>query len=134
MLFIRCAFCHKLVFRPLYMKHRAKHTTKRPDGQMTDHVTLDPASRHQASLDGVPCAYRHPKCGGVTGMPEEIIRSYLANPFLYSGRTFCTGCNGYVPHGEVFWIETGQCLTDYFKQLQQEYLRVHGKPPPKQRV
>jgi len=134
MLFIRCAFCHKLIFRPLYAPHKAKHTKAMPDGQMTDHVTLDPKKRHHASLAGVPRAYRHPKCGGVTIMPEEIVRSYLVNPFLYSSRTFCCGCNGYVPQDQVFWIETGEGLTDYFRELQQQYLRTHGKQPPKPRV
>jgi hypothetical protein len=63
-------------------------------------------------------------------MPEEIIRSYLVNPFLYSGGSFCCGCNGYMPYAELFWEETGQCLADYFRELQAEYLRVHGEPPP----
>jgi hypothetical protein len=61
----------------------------------------------------------------------DLLRSYLVNPFLYSGRTFCCGCNDYVPHKELFWAETGQCLADYFRELQEEYLRVHGEPPPR---
>jgi hypothetical protein len=40
-------------------------------------------------------------------MPEEIIRSYLANPFLYGGGSFCWGCNDYVQEAELFWTETG---------------------------
>jgi hypothetical protein len=134
MLFVRCAFCHKLIFRPLYRSHRTKHTTRRPDGQMTDHITVQPEGRYQGSLQGVPRGYRHPRCGVVTGMPEEIVRSYLANPFLYGGGSFCCGCNDYVPYGELFWAETGQCLADYFRQLQGEYLRVHGRRPPKPEV
>jgi hypothetical protein len=56
-------------------------------------------------------------------MPEEIIRSYLANPFLYNDTTLCTGCGDYVPVSEVFWVETGQSLAEYNQALQQAYLR-----------
>jgi hypothetical protein len=64
-------------------------------------------------------------------MPEEIIRSYLVNPFLYSGGSFCCGCNDYLPYEQLFWVKTGQRLADYFRDLQAEYLRVHGEPQPK---
>ncbi len=131
MFFIRCAFCHKLVVRPFYSRHRAKHTERKPDGQMTDHVTVHPTGRYTGSLRGVPRAYRHPACGVATGMPEEIIRSYLVNPFLYSGGSFCCGCGDYRPYEELFWVETGQSLAEYFAGLQQDYLRVHGEPPPR---
>jgi hypothetical protein len=63
-------------------------------------------------------------------MPEEIIRSYLVNPFLYSGGSFCVGCKSYVPYDQLFWIETNQSLDDYFRQLKQDYLKLHGQPPP----
>ncbi len=134
MLFVRCAFCHKLVFRPFYAGHKVRHTKPLPDGQMTDHVTVHPQGRYKGSLKGIPSGYQHPKCGVVTGMPEEIIRSYLVNPFLYSDRTYCCGCNAYVQRSELFWVETGQCLADYFQGLQAEYLRVHGERPPRQQV
>jgi hypothetical protein len=49
---------------------------------MKDHVTVHPTGRFKGSLRGVPQVYRHPKCGVATKMPEEIIRSYLVNPFL----------------------------------------------------
>jgi hypothetical protein len=130
MLFIRCPFCHKLVFRFFYPGHEAKHTTLLPDGQMTDHVTVHPTGRYKGSLKGVPQTYLHQKCGIVTRMPEEIIRSYLVNPFLYGGGSFCCGCNDYVGENELFWHETGQCLADYQRELQEEYIRVHGGPPP----
>ena len=134
MLFVRCAFCHKLVFRPFYQSHRSKHTTQLADGQMTDHITIHPSGRYQGALDGIPQAYVHPKCGVATGMPDEIIRSYLVNPFLYSGGSFCCGCNDYLPYEELFWVETRQSLADYFRELQEEYLRVHGEPPPRPKV
>ena len=63
---------------------------------MNDHVTNAPDERYRGSLDGVPRTYRHSRCGGGTGMPEEIIRSYLANPLLYNDRSFCCRCGDYV--------------------------------------
>ena len=131
MLFIECPFCHQRVFRWWYPFHEARHTKLLDDGQMTDHMTVAEQERYQGSLDGVPQVYYHSVCGEETGMPEEIIRSYLANPFLYNDRTFCTGCNDYVHESEVFWTETGQSLAEYKDQLQQAYLERHGHPPPR---
>jgi len=133
-MFTRCPFCHKLVFSLFYPVHKRTHTKLKADGQMNEHITLAPKRRFEGSLAGVPKSYYHPSCRGATGMPEDIIRSYLANPFLYSGRTFCCGCGTYVSHADVYWVETGQALSEYFDNLRQEYLKVHGKPPPKQRV
>ena len=134
MLFIECPFCHQQVFRFWYPFHRAKHTSLLDDGQMTDHITVAEHERYMGSLDGVPQVYCHSVCGEETGMPEEIIRSYLANPFLYNDTTFCTGCNDYVPESECFWTETGQNLAEHKQQLQQAYLQRHGRPPPRPHV
>jgi hypothetical protein len=82
-------------------------------------------------LGGVPQVYVHLKGGVATKMPEDIIRSYLVNPFLYGGGSFCCGCNDYVSETELFWHETGQCLADYTRELQEGYLRAHGEPPPR---
>ncbi len=131
MLYVRCAFCHQPVFRLFYFLHRLKHTKRLADGQMTDHITVQPTNRYQGSLDGIPRGYVHPLCGVATGMPEEIIRSYLANPFLYNNNSFCCGCNTYICQDQLFWTETGESLDGYFRQLQEEYLRTHGKPPPR---
>jgi hypothetical protein len=102
MLFVPCPYCHRLVFRFFYSGHKAKHTARRPDGQHNEYVTLHPTGRYQGSLAGVPQCYRHPKCGVVTRMPEEIIRSYLVNPFLYGARSFCCGCGAHIPEEELF--------------------------------
>ena len=134
MLFVECAFCHKSIFRPFYAKHRAKHTELRADGQMSEHITVHPTGRYAGSLKGIPRAYQHPKCRVATGMPEEIIRSYLVNPFLYGGGSFCCGCNDYKPYEELFWVETGESLADYFRNLQQDYLKKHGGAPPQPEV
>lgn len=129
MLFVKCPFCHKRVFRLFYARHEAEHTKLLADGQMADHITLDPKTRYQGSLEGVPAAYRHDKCDTVTGMPEEIIRSYLADPFLYSENSFCCGCGDYVPMRELFWVETDQSMEDYFLELQNQHRRKHAKRP-----
>lgn len=62
-------------------------------------------------------------------MPEDIIRSYLVNPFLHNDYTFCCGCGDYILQNQLYWRETGQCLADYFRALQQEYIRIYGEPP-----
>lgn len=129
MLFVNCPFCHKRVLRPFYPWHEARHTKLQADGQMTDHITLDPKARYKGSLEDVPSSYEHPECVTETGMPEEIIRSYLANPFLYSENSFCCGCGDYVPMTELFWVETGQSLEDYFRELQEEHRRQEPKGP-----
>jgi Protein of unknown function (DUF3239) len=121
--FVNCKFCHETVFLPLYDSHLSKHTQPLEDGQMTDHITVCPQQRYQKSLDRIPNVYIHPYCNTRTGMPEDIIRSYLVNPFLYNQYTFCTGCRDYIHQSELFWCETEQCLADYFQDLQQEYFR-----------
>ena len=130
MLFVRCPYCHKLVFRFFYSGHEAKHTARRPDGQQNEYVTLHPTGRYEGSLTGVPQSYRHPKCGVVTRMPEEIIRSYLVNPFLYGAGSFCCGCGEHIPEQELFWYETGQNMAEYTHDLREAYIRKHGAPPP----
>jgi hypothetical protein len=66
-------------------------------------------------LTGVPMWYTHERCGQTTGMPEEIVRSYLVDPYLYgANRTYCVGCREHVPHTECTWDETGETLQDCF--------------------
>lgn len=133
-MFIRCPFCHKLIFQWFYDRHEQEHTRRKPDGQMKDHVTNAPGDRYRGSLSGVPRTYRHPRCGRGTVMPEEIIRSYLANPLLYGDRSFCTGCNDYVDTSELSWVETGENMLAYTGQLRAEYLqRAYGISRARQR-
>ncbi len=133
-LFKRCPFCHQLVLRPWYERHRRQHVEKLPDGQMRDHITVAPSARYSGSLAGVPRSYRHPACRVVTTVSEDIIRSYLANPFLYGERFFCCGCGDYIGTRELFWTTSGESLFQYMRRLQAEYLRAHGAPPPRTRV
>lgn len=119
-LFKRCRFCHKNVASLLMSWHERKHLRRLPNGQQRDHVTEPPHRRYPGPLDGIPQQYHHAKCDHVTEMPEEIIRSYLVNPFLYDDHTFCCGCSAYVPMSELQWIESGQLVQDYMDQLRQE--------------
>ncbi len=130
MLFVRCPDCHKQVLRFFLSRHQANHTAPRSDGQQNEYVTLHPTGRYTGSLDGVPQCYRHPQCGVTTQMPEEIIRSYLVNPFLYGAGSFCCGCGTHVPEEDLIWCETGQNMAEYTHELRAAYIRNFGAPPP----
>ena len=114
---LTCPFCHRAVSPVSLRLHEWWHGRRRRDGQQHGHVTLTPDARYEGPLDGVPRTYRHAVCGAGTGMPEEIVRSYLANPFLYGDLSFCTGCGDYVSKAELHWAETGQPLREYFDAL-----------------
>jgi hypothetical protein len=115
---IRCEFCHEYIPKSEYSSHIEKHLKRRADGQQTDYVTLPEEEREEGSLKGVPQVYVHEKCGAATGMPEDIIRSYLKNPYLYlADRTFCTGCGKHVPLSQCQWVETGEDLQTYTDRL-----------------
>src|SRR5262249_14107482 len=87
---IRCPYCHEYIDSAAYPAHEAEHLKPRLDGQQSEYATLPPEEREEGSLTGVPKVYRHRKCGVTTGMPEEIIRSYLKNPYMYmADATFC---------------------------------------------
>jgi hypothetical protein len=115
---IRCPYCHAYIDQAVFAAHEAQHRKLRSDGQQSEYATLPEAQRAQGDLTGVPRVYIHRACGAATGMPEEIIRSYLKNPYMYSSdRTFCTGCSRHVPFGECFWTETGENLQVYTDRL-----------------
>jgi hypothetical protein len=114
----RCPYCHEWIDDTIYASHCAGHTRLRPDGQQKDYMTLPPEEREQGPLDGVPRVYRHERCGQCTGMPEEIIRTYLKDPFTYmADRSFCTGCGKHVPFRELIWVETGENMQEYTDRL-----------------
>ena len=115
---VRCPYCHEYVDRDAYPAHDAAHRKARPDGQQTDYATLPEEERESGDLAGVPRVYVHRKCGAGTEMPEDIIRSYLKNPYLYlADETFCTGCGKHVPFRECEWEETGEDLQTYTDRL-----------------
>jgi hypothetical protein len=122
---IRCDYCHEYVEWSAYSKHLEQHQKVRQDRQQTDYVTLAPEDREAGDLAGVPRIYVHERCGQETEMPEEIVRSYLKNPYLYlSNKTFCTGCSKHVPFGECEWTETGEDLQSYTDRLRSEKLEM----------
>lgn len=115
---IRCPYCHEYIDETEFSTHEAIHRKTRPDGQQTDYVTLPEEAREAGDLAGVPRVYVHRECGVATEMPEEIIRSYLKNPYLYGAdATFCCGCGKHVPFRECVWTETDQNLQSYMENL-----------------
>lgn len=115
---VRCQYCHEYVDEADYPAHEAEHLQLRPDGQQSEYATLPPEEREEGDLADVPTVYVHVKCGAATGMPDEIVRSYLKNPYLYlADATFCTGCGRHVPFRECEWTETGEDLQTYMNRL-----------------
>jgi len=118
---VRCQYCHDYIDAAAYRAHEAEHLKRQPDGQQSEYATLPPEEREQGDLSGVPTVYIHVNCGAATSMPEEIIRSYLKNPYLYSAdMTFCTGCGTHVPLRDCQWRETGEDLQTYTDRLRAE--------------
>ena len=115
---IRCEFCHEYFEKSAYSAHRKRHLDLRSDGQQNEYASLPPEEREVSDLKGVPQVYLHRRCGAETVMPEEIIRSYLVNPYLYySDQTFCAGCGEHIPNRECVWTETGENLQVYIDRL-----------------
>ena len=124
-----CPFCHTWCSNNIYDEHVAAHMQKDPDGQMKDHVTVRPEERFAGDIAKEPRWYVHPKCGGVTGMPEEIIRSYMVDPFLYNETSFCTGCHTYVPTAELYWQETNESLLAASYRRKAEFIQKNHMNP-----
>ena len=113
-----CPYCHEQIDVGNFAVHCQGHEHLRPDGQQEEYVTLAPELRSGQSLNSEPRVYYHEKCGAATQMPEEIVRSYLVNPYLYlADSTFCTGCGNHVPNRECVWSETGEDLQTYIDRL-----------------
>jgi hypothetical protein len=85
---------------------------------------LPPEGRFAGPLDGVPRIYCHAKCGVATEMPEEVVRSYLADPWLYNDWVWCCGCEDNIRQQDLVWTDTGESLSDYFGNLKRR------KSPP----
>src|SRR5438874_11942548 len=73
--------------------------------------------RFAGPLDGVPRVYHHAKCGVATEMPEEVIRSYLADPWMYNDWVWCCGCEDNIRQHDLTWTESGERLSEYFQRL-----------------
>lgn len=96
-----------------------------PPERVSGLPTLPAGERFSGPLDGVPRVYRHAKCGIETEMPEEIIRSYLADPWLYNDWIWCCGCEDNIRQQDLTWTGSDQRLSDYFAQLRSQ----HPLPP-----
>lgn len=131
---VRCEYCHEYVPRSQYNQHVDQHLELREDGQQSEYATLPPEDRMTAyDVNTVPRWYRHDSCGEVTGMPEEIIETYLTNPWFYlSDKTFCTGCHRHVRLKECVWEETGEDLQTYTDRLRAD--KPHLRPGPLKRM
>jgi hypothetical protein len=75
---------------------------------LTDEL-LDPAR--------APRQFVHETCGATSRMPDDMVSGYLANPHRYNDWAFCSKCDGFVPHRECHWAETGEKLDAYFGRL-----------------
>ena len=122
---VECPFCHKPIPEREIDAHIAYHREDRGDGQHRDYATLREDQRDQEDLTGVPQVYVHLKCEVGTGMPEEIVRTYLVDPWFYrADRTFCCGCSEHVPLRECVWTETGENVQQYMDKLRAAYDRA----------
>lgn len=92
-----------------------------PPDRLAGLPKLPPDQQFAASLDGTPRVYRHAKCGVDTEMPEEVIRSYLADPWLYNDWIWCCGCEDNIRQQDLTWTESGQKLSDYFAELRAQH-------------
>ncbi|MFN0021736.1 MAG: hypothetical protein ACKVP0_26105 [Pirellulaceae bacterium] len=124
-----CPFCHTWCSSNIFDQHVASHMQKLSDGQMKDHVTVRPEERFAGDIAKEPKWYVHPRCGGVTGMPEEIIRSYMTDPFLYNESSFCTGCHNYVSTAELYWQETNESLQASSYRRKAEFIQKNCLNP-----
>src|SRR5437016_3985262 len=108
----------RFMANPLHVPaEAAAHPKQVPADRRAALPTLPPGQRRPGPLDGVPRVYYHVKCATATEMPEEVVRSYLADPGLYNDWVWCCGCDDNARQGELVWAETGENLADYFRRL-----------------
>lgn len=76
---------------------------------------------------GVPHIHTHNRCGAVTLMDDDVIRSHLATPLTTEDQIYCAGCRDYFHAGEFTWDATAESVLEYFGRLRRESLRrVYG--------
>ena len=68
--------------------------------------------------EDTPRVYKHKKCGAKVRMPDDVIVTYLDDPFFHNEFTDCPRCGDAVPRRECVWVDTGQRLDEYFEDLQ----------------
>lgn len=125
--FLHSKSSYTLTFLPFYWVYK-QQSLQLSNAQNAESMAMESEQSCQELLeDRTPQAYFHPNCGTVMKMPEDIIYTYLADPFACKDYPFYCGCGAYILQEQLYWRETGQCLADYFRALQQEYLRIHGE-------
>lgn len=114
----RCDWCHEFIPLGEFDEHYKTHQGVADDGQYNAYPSLPPEERWKGDLRTVPQNYVHPECGSVTVMPEDIIRTYLVNPYFYGYSSFCCGCGTHISGKELKWVDTNESLYDYTRRLQ----------------
>jgi len=114
----RCDMCHEFVLIQEFDVHYEQHQGTETDGQLSTYPTLPPEQRWRGDLSTIPQSYLHEACGAVTKMPEDIIRTYMVNPYFYGYSSFCCGCGTHVPARKLKWVETGENMFAHTKELQ----------------
>lgn len=89
-------------------------------GQLASYPTLPIDQQYAESLKGIPRIYEHEECGQQTGMPEDIVRTYLVDPYFYAYKSYCSGCDKHISMSELRWVDTGETLLEYTRALQAE--------------
>ncbi|MDA1233143.1 MAG: hypothetical protein O2856_20455 [Planctomycetota bacterium] len=113
-----CPYCHEPIPCGQFDDHVKQHTALLPDGQMTNHQTLPEQFRtDDIDIKNEPQVYIHRKCGAATGMPTDIIPTYLVDPCFYNGYTFCAGCGNDFHQREFNWEDTQESLHAYNRRL-----------------
>jgi hypothetical protein len=107
------------------MKTRMPATRQLPPERLAGLPKLPDNEQFAGPLDGVPRIYRHAKCGVETEMPEEVIRSYLADPWMYNDWVWCCGCEDNIRQQDLTWTESSEPLDAYFARLKE------SKSPPR---
>jgi hypothetical protein len=128
-LFAICPHCGRDVLYFLYSVHVVKHATVTAVRTKSVSVALPADERYVGPIHHVPRLYRHRVCGSWSTVPEDMVRSFLVNPFFYADRWECRGCKRLVPTAELSFAQTGECVLTYIQRLRADYLRRHGKPP-----
>lgn len=66
-----------------------------------------------------PSVYVHRQCGTETRVSNDIRQKMIVDPYFYAdGMSICANC-GVVPDRDCEWVETGQQLDEYMKELKQ---------------
>ena len=93
-------------------------------------VKKNKKSKRAVSLPpGTPTVYYHSKCDEETVMPDDVIATYLEDPWTYDETTQCAHCGKAVPLSKCYWVDNDERLLDYFEDLKAEDLLYGDRDP-----